>query len=176
MSLKSKIQSLITASNLVTSETDINLTSAVQHLVDGYIGSTVQATSGSFVGYDNVNCGFAPDVVIIHPTSALLQSYTEDNVQYSVSWSCDFRNSAVDYLPTAYVGNYDNDIYGIVSLYVSADANGFSVYDSYSSYEPVPRSSLSTETYIYTAIKLGEQLNELESALDAINDRLEATL
>lgn len=36
MSIKSKIQSLITAANATTGETDTTLTDAVQTLVDGY--------------------------------------------------------------------------------------------------------------------------------------------
>lgn len=40
MSIKSKIQSLITAANATTGETDATLTDAVQTLVDGYGGIT----------------------------------------------------------------------------------------------------------------------------------------
>jgi len=51
MSIKSKIQSLITAANTKTGESDTTLTDAVQTLVDGYgQGGTDLASVDVFVG------------------------------------------------------------------------------------------------------------------------------
>ena len=44
MSLKSKIQALITAANAKTGKSDTNLTAAVQSLIDGY-GAAVEQIS-----------------------------------------------------------------------------------------------------------------------------------
>lgn len=53
MSIKSKIQSLITAANATTGETDATLTDAVQTLVDGYGGGGAEVYYGTGASYSS---------------------------------------------------------------------------------------------------------------------------
>lgn len=54
MSLKTKIQALITAANAKTGKSDTNLTAAVQSLIDGY-GTTVEQISFTINDGSEVN-------------------------------------------------------------------------------------------------------------------------
>lgn len=75
-SIVAQLQALIDASNLTTGKSDTDLTTAVQRLIRGWGGSTVQVTeanveigtSSSIIEYLSFTCEHEPDIVAIYAT------------------------------------------------------------------------------------------------------------
>lgn len=135
MSLLSKIQSLITAANNTTGESDATLTDAVQTLVDGYGqgggtlpssiskidgGSFTFATIQNSVYHITHNLGVVPRGFVIWSDSVDLSTTGNNSVirgVFIVDNAAENRVTSFLYQMTAYNGNFSNYARSVGSNY-----------------------------------------------------------
>lgn len=117
-------------------------------------GECVQTASGTFNGCPAaVNCGFAPDIVLVTSTSEPIDLYTESGDPYSVCWIFDFR-VYTHALTIAYWGVYPGR-FGMIYMYGDKTNNGFNVTSvaNARASEALPQISLPSAEYSYLAVK-----------------------